>query len=141
VIAYFDTSSIIPLIVAEPGSEGARRHWQSCERVVSARIVYAEGRAALAFAARLERIPRGALAAAVDRLDGIYDRLELIEISDRLVRDAGRLAEAHSLRGYDSVHLAAAALCRGASGEVLFVAGDEELCRAAEVIGLEVAQT
>ncbi len=140
-IAYFDTSAVMPLIVSEAGSDEALRHWQGADRVASARIIYAEGRAALAQAARLGRLTAEALRAALERLEAIYDRLELVEVSDRLVREAGRLSEAHALRGYDSVHLAAAELARGNGGELLFVAGDDGLCRAAEALGLEVVRT
>lgn len=139
-IAYFDTSAVMPLVVAEPGSLEAQRRWTDANRVASARIVYAEGRAALAMAARTGRISAADLRTAVARLEAIYDRLELVEVSDRLVRVAGRLSEEHALRGYDSVHLAAAELARGDS-ELVFVAGDGDLCRAAEAVGLQVART
>ena len=46
-----------------------------------------------------------------------------------------------ALRGYDSVHLAAAELARGNGGELVFVAGDDGLCRAAEAVGFEVVRT
>jgi len=127
VIAYFDTSSIVPLIVAEPGSEQARRHWQSCERVVRTRVVDAEGRAALPM--------------AVDRLEAIYDRLELLEVSDRLVREAGRLAKRMRCGATTGCTWQGLRFAKAAAGEVLFVAGDGLLCRAAEAIGLEVVRT
>lgn len=138
-IAYFDTSAVIPLVISEASSEEALEHWRTSERVASARIVYAEGHAALAQAARVGRIPASALPAAVSKLLEIYDRLEILEISDVVVRRAGALAELHALRGYDSVHLAAADLIREA--DFVFVAGDEALCGAAETIGLDVART
>lgn len=140
-IAYFDTSSVMSLVVDEAGTPEALRHWRSAERVASARIVYAEGRAALAQAARTGRISPEALPAAVERFEAIYDRLELVEITDRLVHVAGRLAEAHALRGYDSVHLAAAELARGDAGELVFIAGDDDLCRAAATVGFDVVRT
>lgn len=122
------------------GSEDAKRLWRDAERVTSARVVYAEGHAALASAARLGRLPAGRLRAAIGELVNHYEELHLVEISDRLVRRAGALAEEYALRGYDSVHLAAAEFSRG--DEVfVFVAGDGGLCAAAERIGLEVART
>ena len=138
-IAYFDTSAVIPLVISEPTSAQAQERWRASERAASARIVYAEGHAALAHAARIGRIAADALPAAISRLLDIYDRLEILEISDVLVRRAGALAELHALRGYDLVHLAAADLIREAG--LVFVAGDEVLCDAAETIGLDVART
>ncbi|MDA8072153.1 MAG: type II toxin-antitoxin system VapC family toxin [Actinomycetota bacterium] len=138
--AYFDTSAIVPLIVEEAGSNKAKCLWRDAERVTSARVVYAEGHAALAAAARLGRLPADRLCAAIGELVDRYEELHLVEISDRLVRRAGALAEQHTLRGYDSIHLAAAELSRGDDAFV-FVAGDRDLCAAAERIGLEVVRT
>jgi hypothetical protein len=138
--AYFDTSAIVPLIVEEAGSNKAKCLWRDAERVTSARVVYAEGHAALAAAARLGRLPADRLRAAIGELVDRYEELHLVEISDRLVRRAGALAEQHTLRGYDSIHLAAAELSRGDDAFV-FVAGDRDLCAAAERIGLEVVRT
>jgi predicted nucleic acid-binding protein len=138
--AYFDTSAIVPLIVEEAGSDEAKRLWRDAECVTSARVVYAEGHAALAAATRLGRLPADRLRAAIGELVGHYEELHLVEISDQLVRRAGALAEEHTLRGYDSIHLAAAELSRGDDAFV-FVAGDGDLCAAAERIGLEVVRT
>jgi len=138
--AYFDTSAIVSLVVEEVGSDEARRLWCDAEHVTSARVVYAEGHAALAAAARLGRLPADRLRTAVGELVDRYEELHLVEISDRLLRRAGALAEDHTLRAYDSIHLAAAELSRGGD-ELVFVAGDGDLCSAAERIGLEVART
>jgi len=77
-IAYFDTSGVVPLLVEEAGSDAARRLWDQAERVVTIRLLYAEARAALAQAQRMGRMGAAELRAAV------------------------------GLRGYDAVHLAAA---------------------------------
>ncbi len=137
--AYFDTSAVVPLIVEEAGSDEAKRLWRDAERVMSARVVYAEGHAALAAAARTGRLPADRLRTAIGELVDHYEELHLIEISDRLVRRAGALAEEYSLRGYDSIHLAAAELSRGDDAFV-FVADDGGLCAAAERIGMEVVR-
>ena len=57
---YFDTSAVVPLVIEEPSSIVASRLWDEADRVVSSRLVYAEGRAALAMARRLDRIDEGA---------------------------------------------------------------------------------
>ena len=139
-IAYFDTSAIVPLIVEEAGSDEARSRWRAAAGVTSARVVYAEGRAALAAAARLGRLSADQLRSALGELVSRYEELHVVEISDRLVRRAGALAQEHALRGYDSIHLAAAELARDDEAFV-FVAGDGGLCAAAERIGLEVVRT
>ncbi|MFP4148191.1 MAG: type II toxin-antitoxin system VapC family toxin [Nitriliruptoraceae bacterium] len=138
-IAYFDTSALIPLLVDEPGSERACRLWDVADNVVAVRLIYAEARAALAQATRLGRLAATDLATTVDALDGLYANLDLLEIDERLVRRAGELAQHHALRGYDAVHLAAAERLR--DDATVMVAGDRDLCTAARTLGMAVADT
>jgi uncharacterized protein len=139
VIAYFDTSAIVPLVIAEPGSPLARSVWESADRVVSVRLVYPEARAALAHAHRLGRLASRQHRAAVSDLEARHDELDLIEIDDDLARRAGDLAETHALRGDDAVHLAAA-MTVGAE-ETVLVAGDRTLLAAAAAVGLAATLT
>ena len=138
-IAYFDTSALIPLLVQEPGSERASVLWNEANRIAALRVVYAEGRAALAAARRTRRITPSALRSAVEGLDRLYEQMDIVEVSDAIVRRGGDLAETHSLRGYDAVHLAAAETLRGE--DIVLVAGDGTLSRAATALGLAVART
>jgi hypothetical protein len=139
VIAYFDTSAIVPLLIEEAASYRAARLWDEADRVASVRLVYAEGHAALAQANRLGRIDAAQLHEAVAGLVDCYQQLDLLEVSDHLVRRAGNLAEAHNLRGYDAVHLAGAEALL--DDELVFVAGDGPLCDAAAAVGIAVSRT
>ena len=138
-IAYFDTSSVIALLIEEPGSEAAGRLWDEADRLVSIRLVYAEGHAALAQAARGRRLDKRQLGVAVTELLSLYGQLDLVEVTDPLVRRAGNLAETLSLRGYDALHLAAAEFVKDT--EVVFVSGDISLCQAAAELRIQVART
>lgn len=137
-IAYFDTSAVVPLLVREPTSEACGRLWNAAERVVSTRLVYPEARAALGQARRLGSISDAQLAAAVSQLDVLYAGIERIEVTEQLAHAAGELAQAHGLRGYDSVHLAGARLAH--DGELVFATGDRALAAAAAACGLAVSQ-
>ncbi|MFN2505065.1 MAG: type II toxin-antitoxin system VapC family toxin [Acidimicrobiales bacterium] len=136
-IAYFDTSAVVPLLVTEAGSARAAAVWDGAARVVSARLVYPEGRAALAQAHRLGRLTARQLRAAVDELDGRCGELDIVEVDDDLARHAGHLAELHSLRGQDAVHLAA--VLRVDDPDLVVVAGDGTLLAAAATAGMTVA--
>ncbi|CAN5469992.1 type II toxin-antitoxin system VapC family toxin [soil metagenome] len=136
-IAYFDTSAVVPLLVVEAGSTRAAVLWDGADRVVSARLVYPEGRAALALAHRLGRLTARQLRAAVAELDSKYEEFDLVEVDDMLARRAGHLAEAHNLRGYDAVHLAAADRVR--DPDLVVVAGDGALLAAAATEGIAIA--
>jgi predicted nucleic acid-binding protein len=138
VIAYFDTSALVPLLIAEAGSEMAGRLWDSADRVVSVRLVYPEARAALAQAERLGRVSTRDLRRAVSELDSRFEEMDLVEIDDSLAHLAGEKVEDHGLRGYDAVHLAAALRVR--DPDVVLVAGDRALATAANSESLAVAQ-
>jgi uncharacterized protein len=139
VIADFDTSALIPLLVEEPGSARAGRVWDVAEHVTSVRLIHAEARAALAQATRVGRLAPADLPAALDGLETLYGQLDLLEIDDLLVRRAGELAQDHALRAYDAVHLAAAERVR--DDAIVVVAGDRDLCTAAGALGMAVADT
>lgn len=136
-IAYFDTSALVPLVVAEPGSALGASLWEQADRVVTIRLAYAEARAALAHALRLGRISSRHLRRAVRAFDALYEGLDIVEIDDKLVRSAGDLAEAHGLRGYDAVHVAAAVRLR--DPDLVVVAGDQAVLAATRAEGIAVA--
>ena len=137
-IAYFDTSAVVPLLIAEPGSRRAASLWETADRVVSVRLVYPATRAALAQAQRLGRVGTRDLRDAVTELDSLFEEIDLVEVDAPLARLAGELAEIHRLRGYDAVHLAAADRIRDPS--VVVVAGDSALLDAATAEGMAVAE-
>ena len=62
-------------------------------------------------------------------LDMRLNQMDVIELDDQLARRAGDLAEVHSLRGYDAVHVAAADRLR--DPDLVLVAGDGALVQAA----------
>jgi predicted nucleic acid-binding protein len=136
-IAYFDTSAILPIIVEEPSSLAASRLWDEADRVVSSRLVYAEGRAALAMARRIERVDRGQLRSAVEDFEALHEQLDIVEVTETLVRDAGALAEQFALRGYYAVHLASAQLVR--DPDMVLAAGDKNLLKAARALRIATA--
>lgn len=136
-IGYFDTSAVVPLLIAEPGSARASTLWDSADRVVSVRQLYPETRAALAQAERLGRLTARQLRDAVTEFDSLFEEIDLVEVDDVVARRAGELAEVRQLRGYDAVHLAAAD--RVGDPNVVVIAGDGAFLAAAAAEGMAVA--
>ena len=136
-IAYFDTSAVMPLLIVEPGTDRAAALWDGADRVVSVRLVYPEARAALAQAERLGRLTARQLREAVTDFESLFEGIDLVEVDDVLARRAGDLAEVRQLRGYDAIHLAAADRVR--YPDVVMVAGDGALLAAAAAEGFSVA--
>lgn len=136
-IAYFDTSAIVPLVINEPTTAVCNRIWTESTRVVSVRLLYPEARAALARAERMGRLTRAQLTTAVAELDLIIDEVDMIEVTAVLAQAAGELAQRYGLRGYDAVHLAAALAV--ADEDLVLVTGDADLAAAARAIGIAVS--
>jgi predicted nucleic acid-binding protein len=138
-IAYFDTSAIVPLLIDEAGTERARAQWLGADRLVTIRLALVEARAAVAQAVRSGRITRAEHRRFVSDLPGLLEQVEFVDVDDALVRTAADIAEARSLRAYDAVHLAAAVGVGGS--DLVVVAGDGALLVAATDEGLMTVPT
>ena len=131
-IAYVDTSVMLKLLVDdELGGDAAQRLWLDADYLVCAEIGYVEARAALAAAYRNARLTARTLATAKAEFDGLWAQVDTVVIDTALIRAAGDLAERETLRGYDSVHLAAAV----ASTAAVFATADDRLLSAARRCG------
>ena len=130
-ILYLDTSALVKLYVEEPGTQDVGTWIDEASTVVTARIAYAEGRAALARYRRQGALTARLLRSAVRSLDEDWSRCTIVEITDGLVRRAGQLAERHALRGFDAIHLAAALELHGPTRTVAFACFDQRLNEAA----------
>ena len=137
-IAYFDTSAFVKLLIAEPGSAETGRIWDAASRCVSSVLLYPESRAALSRARRDRRLSQAALRTAIEDFEARWAGVESILTGVPLARRAGALAHQYGLRGYDAVHLASAETI--ASEEVVLVSADGALCAAARHLGLAVAR-
>ena len=130
-ILYLDTSALVKLYVEESATAAVATRVDRAEAVVTARVTYAEARAAFARHAREGALSPSALRRAVGTLDAEWPTYNVVEINDPVVRRAGALAERHALRGDDAVQLAAALEVRRAGGDVEFASFDTRLNGAA----------
>lgn len=136
-IAYFDASAILKLVLREEASAQAHAIWDSADVLISSVIAYPEGRAALAAAVRDRRLRRSRLPGMVVGFDARFGQLYVLDSTAALGRVAGVLAGAHVLTGCDAVHLASA-LAAG-DPEIIVVTWDRRLAEAAQAEGLRTA--
>jgi predicted nucleic acid-binding protein len=136
-IVYFDSSALLKLLIDEDGTELAAELWDGCDAAVSSRLAYPEVRGALAAARRLGRLSDRTLVAVERTWEGFWAAVRLVELTDRVSREAGRLAGVAALRGADAVHLASA-LVVGPT-DVVVAVWDRRLHAAAAAAGLAVA--
>jgi predicted nucleic acid-binding protein len=135
VITYVDTSVLVKVLIDEPGTDRARRLWQVADELASVTLVAVEARAALAAARRGQRLTPAQHRRAVANLGELLDQMDLVGVGDEIVEQAGDLAGSAALRGYDAVHLAGALLVEA----TVMASADEDLCGAAEKLGLHIA--
>jgi len=133
VTLYLDTSSLVKLYVAEPGTDTVRARVDRATIVATSILAYAETRAALARRRRERALQPAAFVAAKRTFDEDWPRYLAIEATEGVCRDAGDLAERYALRAYDSVHLASfLEVARHAgAGDAEFSSFDEQLNAAA----------
>lgn len=137
-ILYVDTSALIKLYVREAHSREVMAAVTEANAVYSHLITYVETRAAFAKALRMGRVRQDAIRAQARRFEHDWDNMEVVTVNESLIRRAGELAQAHGLRGYDSVHLAAAEAVGLALNDKDFRIAifDERLAGAAAALGL-----
>jgi hypothetical protein len=133
-IAYFDTSALVPLLVDEPSSSACRRLWDDADDVVSARLAYVETAAALRQARRLGRLTSRRQRAALRALDELWSQTQIAEVDQPLVERAAQLTDQFALRGYDALHCAAAVLINDET--FVAAAGDRQLLTAWHEFGV-----
>ena len=134
-IAYVDTSSLIKLIVDEPGSAVVEEIWTTADALVAVTLVEIEARAALGAARRAGRLTATEHRRTIKVLRELLDQIDTVEVTAELIAIACDITDRHGLRGYDAVHLAAARL----SESDILTSADTDLCNAAERDGIHVA--
>lgn len=134
-IAYFDTSALVKLVVEEDGSEIARLVWNDADTTLTSRLAYPEALAALAAAKRSSRLTAPRHEEARAAFVHLFSTLRVVEVGLEIARAAGALAESLRLRGSDAVHLASAA----AIGAAVLTTWDRDQRRAAAELGLALA--
>ena len=140
-ILYLDTSAWLKLYIPESGSETVTAAIAAAEVVAISPVGYAEACAGLARVLREKRTTITEHRRRLAALDDDYAALLKVEVTDIIVRQAGRLAQTHALRGFDAIHLASAAwLAKQVRSPVRLLAYDERLNTAARALKLAIKQ-
>jgi predicted nucleic acid-binding protein len=137
VIAYFDTSALLKLVIAEAGAEQARLLWEQSSEIVVSRLAWTEAMAALAAARRGRRLTDQDYATAIEVFRECFARCTVASVADHLVEQAAELAADYDLRAADAIHLATALAVM--EPDSVFVTWDKRLQQAAIQAGLVTA--
>jgi uncharacterized protein len=137
VIAYFDTSALLQLLIAEDDADQSRWLWEQAGEVVVSRLAWPEAVAALAAARRGRRVSDEGYQTAADGLRSCFERCIVVSVADSLVDRAAELAAGSDLRAADAIHLATALAVLEADS--VLVTWDKRLRLAAVQAGLVTA--
>lgn len=130
-ISYLDTSALVKIYIREPGREIVAEAVKGSSGIVTAMVSYAEARATFARLLREEGLTEEEHTNVVEALNERWRTYEKPSITESLVRLAGDFAQRYALRGYDSIQLASALVCRSEYPDLRFLAFDDDLNDAA----------
>lgn len=136
-ISYFDTSALVKRYALETGSQAVYEAIAASRLAGTVLITRAEVAAAFAKAIRTATLTTDEAVLCLSRFREDWPRLVRLPVSEATVARAEQQAWQSGLRGYDSVHLAAALLWQEALGvAVTVVTYDRALWIAAAQAGL-----
>jgi predicted nucleic acid-binding protein len=138
-VRFWDTSALLPLVVAEPQTADAERWLRDDPRVVVWMLTRVELLSALARRRRDEPKAASRLRNARREVLRAWEAWTEIAAVDPVRRHAERLVETHPLRAADALQLAAAIVAAEERPETLaFVTFDVRQAEAAEREGFDV---
>ncbi len=136
---YLDTSALVKRYAREVGTPWVLGLIEPGNNIRIVSITGPEMIAAFHRKARLGEISDEAAAQASENFKEDYSgAYKIVEVSQGLIDSAMSLAEAHNLRGYDAVQLAAAMRLKNPGGlnDLIFVSADINLNAAANSEGM-----
>ena len=142
-LRYLDTSAWLKLYVEEDGSEAVHAAVEQAEQTCTHLIAYAELRAALAKAQRMNRLTAEQKTVLLPVIEQDWETLNVILPTEMLIKRAGNLADQFGLRGYDSIHLAAAEAIslQIMPQPLVFACFDKHLNESAKLLGMTILPT
>jgi uncharacterized protein len=132
-LAYFDSSALVKLLIEEPGSGIALDLWNGAPAISTSRIAHLEVRAALEAARRARRLSSGGVRSAVQLWDRYRRGLRTVEVDELLTDAAAELTGPLALNALDAIHLASAVAV--GDTETIVATWDRRLHAAAQHVG------
>ena len=134
--AFFDTSAIVPLRVAQGSSQEARLAYRNVTKQVVAWTAPIEAAGAIYRAVRLGGLSKSNAKRVLSRLGQLEKRWTEIVASDQVRSSAISLLSTYDPRAADAIQLASALVwCKEKPKNRLFVCFDHKLAEAARAAG------
>lgn len=137
-ILFVDTSVLVKLYIAEPGSERMCEVVETEDQIAASTLPFAELHAAFARRRREGLLLEPELVEIRSRLADDWEELMQVPVGSEILALVPGLCERSPLRGADAVHLASALLLRQEGLEIRFACSDGTLLGAAAKEGLAI---
>jgi hypothetical protein len=139
---YWDASALVPLIVAEPGTELVRSWLETDSEIVTWAWTRVEITRAIERRTRQGELSRQQRRQVLDRLGAFADTWDEVHEVLAVRPKASLLLARHPLRAADAAQLGAALLVNEqlGGGSLPFMCLDRRLAEAAELEGLQIAE-
>ena len=136
---FWDTSAIVPLLVAQPATDAVERELGRDPRIVAWWGTGLECRSAAARLEREGRLEAGGTTAALTTIADLESAWTEVPATEAVRSAAARLLRTHPLRTGDALQLAAAIVAADGDPRTLaFVTLDDRLALAADKEGFRV---
>ena len=136
---FWDSSAIVPLLVAEPSTAEAIAELERDPDMIVWWATEVECVSALARLEREAHLPSPGMTVAIERLDALIGAWQEVQPVDRIRQTAERLLRVHGLRAGDAFQLGAAiSAAEDQPASLDIVTFDERLAMAAEREGFKV---
>lgn len=136
---YFDSSALVKRYIEEKGSDKVNALLRESSVSAASRLAYPEILAAMTRRHRAKGIETEAFERVRKAFKDDWAFLTVIELHHQVFRFVDEMIAKYALKGTDSVHLSSALwLKKATKGDVVFVACDLELIKAAKAEKLKV---
>jgi len=132
-VIYLDTSALVKRYVEERGSEIIHTFFEKEEGKFTAKIAYVEALAAFSRRRREGGISGNDYVSLCHLFESEWETyMDIVELTDEVLKATRRLIDSYPLRGLDAIHLASALLIRDKTREeITFICSDKNLLDAA----------
>ena len=135
---YLDTSALVKLYIDEDGSDIVNDSTDRATIVSTSRIAYAEALSAFVRCKDEKVLSKKNYDKCITCFKFNWEMYFVIEASEKVIKIAGDLIEKHSIRGFDSIHLASAMVLRKEINQSTdFICWDNRLLEAAKKEGFK----
>ena len=135
---YLDTSALVKLYIEEDGSDIVNDRTDKATIVSTSRIAYVEALSAFVRCKNEKVLSKKNYDKCIACFKFDWEMYFVIEASEKVIKIAGGLIENHSIRGFDSIHLASAMILKKEINQSIdFMCWDDRLLEAAKKEGFK----